>query len=49
MHSDISFSELVLDKLKSLPQLNAFKTVFIFWCLAPGPLSGTDMIFYQVS
>ena len=46
--NDLLFSELVLDQFKSLPHQNMFKTFFIFWCLAPGPLNGTDIIFYQV-
>ena len=44
-----SVPELVLDKLNFLPHYNILKYGFIGWCLVPGPLSGSEIIFQQVA
>ena len=43
-----SVPELVLDKLSILPNYNVLKYVFIGWCLVPGSLSGSEILFHQV-
>jgi len=43
-----SVPELVLDKLNFLPHYNILKYGFIGWCLVPGPLSGSEIIFQQI-
>jgi len=43
-----SVPELVLDKLNFLPHYNVMKYGFIGWCLVPGPLSGSEIIFQQI-
>jgi len=44
-----SLPELVLDKLNILPNYNVLKYSFIGWCLIPGPLSGSEIIFHQIN
>ena len=43
-----SVPELVLDKLSIFPKYNILKYVFIGWCLVPGSLSGSQILFQQV-
>jgi len=43
-----SVPELVLDKLNILPHYNVLKYSFIGWCLIPGPLSGSEILFKQI-
>ena len=38
--------EMVLDRLTGVPHVN---TLVSMWCLLPGPLSGSELIFPQVS
>ena len=40
--------EIILDKFKLIPHYNIIKTIFICWCLLPGPLSGSEIIFLEV-
>ena len=40
--------ELVFEKLNILPNCNVLKYSFIGWCLVPGPLSGSEILFQQV-
>ena len=41
-------TEVILDKWRVVPYYSLSKTIFICWCLLPGPFSGTDFIFFQV-
>ena len=41
--------DILLDSLELLPHHDTLRTVFICWCLCPGPLSGTEILFNQVS
>ena len=43
-----SLLELPLDKLNFLPGYTIIKLVFMLWCLLPGPLSGSNVIFQMV-
>ena len=43
-----SLLEIPLDQLEFVPGYNIAKLLFILWCLAPGPLSGTEVIYGQV-
>ena len=41
--------DIILAALQVLPHHDTLRTVFICWCLCPGPFSGTELIFNQVS
>ena len=41
--------DILLASLELLPHHDTLRTVFICWCLCPGPFSGTELIFDQVS
>eukprot|EP00092_Neocalanus_flemingeri_P059914 GFUD01071762.1.p1 GENE.GFUD01071762.1~~GFUD01071762.1.p1 ORF type:complete len:167 (-),score=29.82 GFUD01071762.1:25-525(-) len=43
-----SLMELPLDNLDFLPGYNITKLVFGMWCLLPGPLSGSNVIFQMI-
>ena len=40
--------DILLASLELLPHHDTLRTVFICWCLCPGPLSGTELLFNQV-
>ena len=42
-----SVPEILLEKLSILPKFNLAKYVFIGWCLMPGQLSGSEILFQQ--
>ena len=43
-----SLLELPLDKLNFMPCYNTIKLMFVLWCLMPGPVSGSNIIFQLV-
>ena len=46
--SVFSLPSIILDYLNLGHQFTLMKTCFIVWCLLPPPLSGSELIFYQV-
>ena len=40
--------DIILTALQVIPHHETVRTVFICWCLTPGPFSGTQLIFNQV-
>ena len=47
--SILSILEMPVDKMQFLPGYTMAKMVLVGWCLLPGPFSGTNIIFKNVS
>ena len=46
--SSAAIPEIILAKLQIIPHHDLLKTLFVCWCLLPGPFSGSELIFLQV-